>query len=304
MKQGKQFERLTEKIFCQLVKNPEYENVEHDVLLDGKDGARQIDVLITAQVAGIELKTIVECKDYKGKVSIGEIDKLHSVIQDVNANKGVVVSSNGFSSKAINKAKRLGISLYTAHEALSEKWKIDIEIPILVIEISSVEINPSLEGQILKEITFHETAIFHVNDVYVLEVFAEHFNGLSPDELMSLKQTGNVYYPPVLEHPLFIRDSRGGKIAIDDYSIVFNINRKYYFGYLNEQNDVLAIKDIIENGLKVMFKPDVILDYKTTFTEVQENEIPSVGEIKVACQAKLLIDESQVQMHRLNVELS
>ncbi|MEW8053090.1 MAG: restriction endonuclease [Candidatus Thiodiazotropha endolucinida] len=294
MKAWKKFEKLTERIFAQLIKNPEYEKVEHNVSLVGKDGARQVDVLITSQVAGMEVKTIVECKDYKDKVSIGVIGELHSLMQDVNANKGVVVSSNGFSSKAISKAKRLGISLYTAHEALSDKWKLDIEIPVLVIEISTVDVIPEYTAPLNKTITLSKSKIFIINDIDVIKEFTTHLNGLSPDELFSLNKVNNVYYPPSIAPPLFTRDVRGEKIPIDTFGITFGVSRKYYFGYLNNQRDVLALRDILENSMKVSFKPDFILNFKNSLTEINENEIPSVGELRVACLIKPTFEDLQL----------
>ena len=204
MKAGTQFEKLAERIFAKLVNNPDYEKVEHNVNLEGKDGPRQIDVLITSQAAGMEIKTIIECKDYKGKVSVGVIDALHSVMQDVNANKAVAVSSNGFSSTAISKAKRLGISLYTAHEALSEKWKVDIEIPILVTEISSIDANPSFEAYFDEGTSIHNNSVFHVNDTNILDEFANYLKSLSPEEIAGLKKEGNTLCPENIKPPFFL----------------------------------------------------------------------------------------------------
>lgn len=211
MKSGTKFEKLTEKIFSQLVKQPAYEKVEHNVNLEGKDGPRQIDVLITSEIAGIKIKTIIECKDYKGKVSVGVVDALHSVMQDVNANKGVLVSSNGFSSTAISKASRLGISLYTAHEALSEKWKIDIEIPILVTEISSVNVNPTFQLYLNQGDQIYRDAIFNVNDTNVIKALTSDLKNLSPETLSTYEKSEHGYLPSIISPPFYIRDIHGQK---------------------------------------------------------------------------------------------
>ena len=50
MKQGTEFELLTTDLFSQLSKDREFESVQHDVMLDGLDGKRQIDVLLTGKV--------------------------------------------------------------------------------------------------------------------------------------------------------------------------------------------------------------------------------------------------------------
>ncbi|PWF62397.1 hypothetical protein CBX96_16220 [Shewanella sp. BC20] len=300
MKSGTKFEKLTEKIFAQLVKQPDYEKVEHDIKLEGKDGPRQIDVLITSEIAGMKIKTIIECKDYKGKVSVGVVDSLHSVMQDVNANKGVLVSSNGFSSTAINKAKRLGISLYTAHEALSEKWKIDIEIPVLVTEISSVNANPTFQAFFNKGDQIHRDAIFNVNDIDVVKALANDLKKLSSDTLAQYEKSEEGYCPTEITPPFYIRDINGNKKSVDNFLINYEIKKKYYFGYLNEQNDVTALRDVIEGGINIVFKTDFIIDYKNTLKRIKKEEIPSVGEINIACITQPEFDDYQIK----SVEIS
>ena len=283
MKPGTKFEKLTEKIFAQLVKQPDYEKVEHDIKLEGKDGPRQIDVLITSEIAGMKIKTIIECKDYKGRVSVGVVDSLHSVMQDVNANKGVLVSSNGFSSTAINKAKRLGISLYTAHEALSEKWKIDIEIPVLVTEISSVNANPTFQAFFDKGDQIHRDAIFNVNDIDVVKALANDLKKLSSVTLAQYEKYEKGYCPTEIAPPFYIRDINGNKKPVDNFLINYEIKKKYYFGYLNDQKDVTALRDVIENGINIVFKTDFIIDYKNALKKIKKEDIPSVGEINIDC---------------------
>ena len=116
---GKSFEGLTKHVFEILTANEELTSVEENVKLDGADGPRQIDVLVRSKVAGIDICTIVECRDYAKRLDITHLDALHSKMHDVNADKAVLVSRLGFSKKATNKAKRVGITLCTLNEATS-----------------------------------------------------------------------------------------------------------------------------------------------------------------------------------------
>ena len=61
---GKSFEGLTKHVFEILTANEELTSVEENVKLDEADGPRQIDVLVRSKVAGIDICTIVECRDY------------------------------------------------------------------------------------------------------------------------------------------------------------------------------------------------------------------------------------------------
>jgi hypothetical protein len=80
-------------------------------------GASKAINLIRTQVSSLSILTIVECKDVNKNLDVQYVDALHSKMQDVNANKAVLVARKGFSKTAIQKAKRVGITLCTAMEA-------------------------------------------------------------------------------------------------------------------------------------------------------------------------------------------
>lgn len=155
---GTGFEKLVESIYWQLKGDDKFQKVEQNIYLDGLDGKRQIDVLVQTQVAGLKISIIVECKDHKRKISVGQIDAFHSKLLDIKANKGIFISKNGFSSKSISKAKRLGITLCTAHEVLSGKWEPDLNIDILIEEIKPIgfhiEMNGTFNSEIYEKIDF------------------------------------------------------------------------------------------------------------------------------------------------------
>ena len=300
MKSGTKFEKLTERIFALLVKNPEYEKVEHNVKLEGKDGSRQIDVLIISEIANMKIKTIVECKDYSGKVSVGVVDVLRSVMEDVNANKGVIVSANGFSSTAIKKARRLGISLYTAHEALSDKWKIDIEIPVLVTELASVNVNPSFQAFLEKGTQLHRNAALCVNDIDVLQALVNDLKNSNSAHSAELNRSQKIFCPSEIKPPFYIRDITGSKLHIDNFNIEFDIKKNYYFGYLNNQEDVVALRDIIEGGINILFKSDLLIDYKNKLKKVKQDEIPCFGEIRIECVAEPEFNEHRIESFNIS----
>ncbi len=289
MKLGTRFEKLTERIFTQLVKNPEYEKVEHNVKLDGKDGPRQIDVLVTSEVTGMTIKTIIECKDYKGRVSVGVVDSLHSVMEDVNANKGVLVSSNGFSSTAIKKAKRLGISIYTAHEALSEKWNIDIEIPILVREFKTSGFGITKKINAEKGMIIPKQEVSKINDRNIEDVVKEFWNSFKVIDLLKLEEKGNSLIPKNISEPFYIRDNNRNKIPVSVFRINFNLSIKMFFGYANEKKNTLFLRDIIKDQSKLIIDQECIFNYKKELIEVQKKEIPSFDKIEVGFLTKLNI---------------
>lgn len=285
MKKGTSFEILTKTIFEKLLGNSQYETVEHNVKLTGKDGPRQIDVLILAKVAGMEIKTIIECKDYKSKISVGTVDALHSVMLDVNANKAVLVSTKGFSSTAVKKAKRLGISLFTAHEALKDDWAIDIEIPILVKEIIPTQVNPTFKAFFQKGDSFHRDSSYVINDKNILDLFKNQWNETS--SLVSDFKNGESYtfVANDISAPFYMRNSVGSKLYLDEFSVSYKVEVKYYYGYLNEQENTQVLNDVIENKTNIFFDFNSIFNYQDKLLVSETPLFPDNLALTVDCIA-------------------
>ena len=92
VKKGKIFESLVYQIFDAISKTTGYDSVEMDVALEGPDGPRQIDVLIRSKIAGMSILTVIECKDHSRRLDVTFVDALASKMNDVKANKGVLVA--------------------------------------------------------------------------------------------------------------------------------------------------------------------------------------------------------------------
>lgn len=85
-----------------------------DTLLDKRTGLpRQIDVSVSSTQGFYRHLAIIECKDKNRKVTVEWIEGFRSKIEDVGAQKGVMVSPLGFSKGAAEKAKSYGIELFT-----------------------------------------------------------------------------------------------------------------------------------------------------------------------------------------------
>lgn len=65
---------------------------------------RQIDILIEGNVAGYALKIIVDCKYFSKTIDVKTVESFCSMVEDVNAHQGVLITSKGFSPAAINRA--------------------------------------------------------------------------------------------------------------------------------------------------------------------------------------------------------
>lgn len=129
MKKGKQYELLIESLFKQLAPNAE---VTQNDFIHGRNSntKRQIDVSIRFQNLGISYLTIVQAKDYTRPADIKVVDEFKSVIDDTVANKGILICSKGFTKKAKEYGKKVGIELLSIHEASNKNWQTEVYIRI------------------------------------------------------------------------------------------------------------------------------------------------------------------------------
>ena len=96
-------------------------NIEHDVKLTASDGTYQIDVYATYTALGTEMKILAECKQYKKRVGRDKVEVLESRLRSLGAQKGILLSTAGFQSGAIDFAKAHGIALVQMFDT-HEKW--------------------------------------------------------------------------------------------------------------------------------------------------------------------------------------
>ena len=120
--------------------------------IDGSGRTREIDVLITSQVAGFPVRIAIECKngiEPTGIARIGEfVDKLNDVGLPVQL--GIFVSTSRYASGAIERAKTVGIRtllLIDVTSNLSNEVKSAFQSLIyLLATIATVNISVSEES--------------------------------------------------------------------------------------------------------------------------------------------------------------
>ncbi len=81
-------------------------SIKHNVRREGliSKTKRQIDILIEDKVAGFDLNIIVDCKYFNKKVDVKEVESFLSFLQDLKASKGILITNNGYSKAAYNRA--------------------------------------------------------------------------------------------------------------------------------------------------------------------------------------------------------
>jgi hypothetical protein len=113
MKKGEDFELLVSALEKQLCKDPSV-RVEHNVRLQTKKGNyRTVDVLIEQVTERFTFRTIIECKDKMSKVKAVDVNAFKTLLDNLNAHQGIIVSKSGYQSGAIIEAKNERILLHT-----------------------------------------------------------------------------------------------------------------------------------------------------------------------------------------------
>ncbi len=80
-------------------------------LTEANDAVHAIDVAARRTVAGVDLLWIVECKYWAKPVPIEKVSALRSMVIDVGADRGLLMSESGFQSGAIRTARQKNITL-------------------------------------------------------------------------------------------------------------------------------------------------------------------------------------------------
>lgn len=127
----KKFEDLAYKIQKDLVNDAQVKRDDRIIGVDSKT-FRQIDISIRHRIGQYSLLIVIDCKDLKDPLDVKDIGEFVTVVKDVRANKGAVVSSTGFTPAAIELAKTHGVDTYRLIDTESFDWKTYVSIPVLL----------------------------------------------------------------------------------------------------------------------------------------------------------------------------
>jgi hypothetical protein len=98
-----EYENEIQAYFCEQYPNA---RIERNAKIVGRYSRveRQIDTLIEESAAGFKMRIVIDAKYYKKKIDVKDVESFLSMLIDVDANKGLMVSLNGYSTGAINRA--------------------------------------------------------------------------------------------------------------------------------------------------------------------------------------------------------
>ncbi|MBN1136473.1 MAG: restriction endonuclease [Anaerolineae bacterium] len=145
---------MVEQVVASMHSTPNVK-VETNVFLYAQDESgrrREIDVLVSSQVAGYPVHIAIECKNEKKPTGTKQIDEFIGKLEDVGlpTQLGIFVSASRFTKDAVLRARRIGITtllLKDTTASLSPSVRQAFQsILYLLLSITSIEIRNDIPG--------------------------------------------------------------------------------------------------------------------------------------------------------------
>jgi hypothetical protein len=284
----KRFEKLIHQIHQQFGKD----NVTLDERLPGFDSKtdRQIDVVIRGVVNQYAILVVVECRDKERPTDVGEVEAFVSKIRDVRANKGVMISTSGFTTAAVEMARTHAITTRTYLDTENVDWKTEVSIPVLMsyTKIDSI-------GTHFSSVPFKPMALPTATSAGLIKTFSVDGTPLGPVIVLLGKRWmhDNALHKPgehkfVLAEDVMLESPMGRHHA--KISITLLVSEHHYLGPLSIS--VVGFRDEQEDSITAQ-------EIKTDFldpTKIMNGELPGWKEIvdgeKIECFLRIGVSQT------------
>ena len=138
MSKGKDYEIFVQKLQQALLDSEEWtkqKNIKiepNKKIIDNSGNEREFDLYWEYELAGFVYKTVIECKNYKRKITVGNIDELKGKIQNIPFEvKPVFATKTGYQKGAKKNARDNKIDLLIVREQRDEDWQTEDGTPLI-----------------------------------------------------------------------------------------------------------------------------------------------------------------------------
>lgn len=255
----KEFEELAAQIYRELSLGAA---VKHNDKVQGIDSGvlRQIDVSVRFSIAGHGLLTVIQAKDYDRPADINVVGEFATVIKDIRANKGILICRSGFTDGATKLAQNLGIDLCNIHDAQSRDWALEIQLPVLWIDLLP-QLRFGLGVQVKGGDTFprdiNQWALSPDNGqtrIDLTQSFAQAWN----DGYLS-REVGNTYQfhdPNAGRIELAVTDEAGEHVwrPVNEFTVTYTVLRRSWLGTFSPE-ECRGILNYVDGSFTVSHLP-------------------------------------------------
>ena len=286
MSKGKDYEIFVKNLQQAILNSEEYakqKNIEierNKKIIDNSGNEREFDLYWEYELAGIEYKTVIECKNYKSKIKIGEIDALMGKIKDIPDLKPVFATKTGYQKGAETKARHNNIDLLIVREQRDDDWQtkdglhrlreIYIQMTVYLcpriirfkpyIDMPWVEKNTDLKPENLSEISGPYNEIF-IEDLVKNETFSLH------DLQERLRSVSGDKYG-VLSHKESFEDAyliyHGLRLKMKFYEVGYTRSKPFLMPiHIDYAKDLIGVIEYLrKNSSTAIFRNKVDKDWK------------------------------------------
>ena len=242
-------------------------DAETNVRIQGVRTCHDIDIFVKTRFLGENITWIVEAKYWKSKVTKAQVLTLRSIVDDIGADRGFIISVAGFQSGAFEAANNTNVKLKTFDE-LKIDTKGLIETEILKTYYKRLLLLEDRYWSHSKRLRIEYGLRHEIMD------FSMQFTG---QQLLITARTAIMAaeerkYPIQLES--FLKEQKGEKIAhnFQQLSMWLNLNLNHF-----EEKLLMAEWEMYKNG---DYKPNTryrTSDNKQTTTQIMAETIYNVG---------------------------
>jgi hypothetical protein len=159
-KDGKLFESLVAIIEQAKSTSPNLSFETHKRISDRITGeSREIDILITITAEHHKVFIAIECRDHRRPITINQVEGFITKCSHTGINKGIFVSSTGFTKSALKKANFYGIDSLTLKEISNVSWLVEPKIRLCqrrIVEVNFIFIHENIGGESLTDIPIED----------------------------------------------------------------------------------------------------------------------------------------------------
>ena len=242
-------------------------DAETNVRIQGVRTCHDIDIFVKTRFLGENITWIVEAKYWKSKVTKAQVLTLRSIVDDIGADRGFIISVAGFQSGAFEAANNTNVKLKTFDE-LKIDTKGLIETEILKTYYKRLLLLEDRYWSHSKRLRIEYGLRHEIMD------FSMQFTG---QQLLMTARTAIMAaeerkYPILLES--FLKEQKGEKIAYNfqQLSMWLNLNLNHF-----EEKLLMAEWKMYKNG---DYKPNTryrTSDDKQTTTQMMAETIYNIG---------------------------
>ena len=107
---------------------------------------RDVDVLIEGRLNAFAVRIAIEAKNYQDRVGVEKVEALHTKLDDIGVDLGVMVSSKGFTQPAKDSAAAMGIQLFEVYDQRLENTTLLLPVRHIAPELGQYQVELQHRG--------------------------------------------------------------------------------------------------------------------------------------------------------------